>query len=172
MSTSDIGESLVGVYMRYSEGHPIVLYNSFLADQQGEVDVVAVKPDHPGSTREVFVCEVTTHIQGFNTRTSLRLRDKLARLREFAAVTFPDEQHRYQWWSPVVAKGATTTMFDELCGECGGEGLSREFAINEEYTRRIGELVDYARQNPSATSEPAYRMLQILTRLRGEKPAL
>jgi hypothetical protein len=63
-------------------------------------------------------------------------------------------------------------VFDELCGECGGEGLSREFAINEEYTRRIGELVDYARQNPSATSEPAYRMLQILTRLRGEKPAL
>jgi hypothetical protein len=171
MSSSDIGESLVGAYMRYIEGCPIVLYNSFLA-QQGEVDVVAVKPSQPGSRREVFLCEVTTHIQGLNTKTTLRLRDKLARLREFAAVTFPDEQHRYQWWSLVVAKSATTTMFDELCTESAGEGGSLEFVINEEYTRRIGKLVEYARQNPSATSEPAHRMLQILTRLRGEKPAL
>ncbi len=85
----------------------------------------AVKPSQTSSMREVFLCEVTTHIQGFNTKTTLRLRDKLARLREFAAVTFPDEQHRYQWWSPVVAKGATTTMFDELCSEWAGEGRSR-----------------------------------------------
>ncbi len=83
MSTSDIGESLVGAYMRYIEGCPIILYNSFLTDQQGEVDVVAVKPSRPGTKREVFLCEVTTHIQGFNTKTTLRLRDKLARLREF-----------------------------------------------------------------------------------------
>lgn len=172
MSSSDIGESLVGAYMRYIEGCPIVLYNSFLADQQGEVDVVAVKPQEPGRVREVFLCEVTTHIQGFNTKTTLRLRDKLARLREFASVTFPDEQHRYQWWSPVVAKGATTVMFDELCSEWRTKGRSLEFIVNEEYTRRTAVLIEYARQNPSATSEPAYRMLQILTRLRGEKPQL
>ena len=71
-----------------------------------------------------------------------------------------------------MAKGATTTMFDALCDEWAGEGRSLEFVINEEYTRRIGELFEYARKNPSATSEPAYRMLQILTRLRGEKPRL
>ncbi len=87
-------------------------------------------------------------------------------------MTFPDEQHRYQWWSPVVAEGATTTMFDELCSEWAGEGRSLEFVINEEYTRRIGELLEYARKKPSATSEPAYRMLQMLTRLRGDKPTL
>lgn len=127
--------------------------------------MVAVKPSQPGSTREVFLCEVTTHIQGFNRKTTLRLRDKLARLWEFAGVTFPDEQHRYQWRSPVVAKGATTTMFDELCGEWAGEGRALELVINEEYTRRISELVEYAWQKPSATGELAYRMLQILMRL-------
>ena len=76
MSTSDIGEGLVGAYMRYIEGCPIVLYNSFLADQQGEVDVVAVKPSHPGSAREVFLCEVTMPSLGrltgsIPTRTSV-----------------------------------------------------------------------------------------------------
>lgn len=172
MSTSDIGESLVGAYMRHIEGCPIVLYNSFLSDQQGEVDVVAVKPSKPGAARVIYLCEVTTHIQGFNTKTTLRLRDKLSRLHEFAQVTFPDEDHRFQWWSPVVAKGVTTAMFDDLCGEWAREGRSLEFVINDDYTRRIGKLIGDARGNPSATSEPAYRMLQILTRLRGERPRL
>src|SRR3954471_5023025 len=137
MSTSDIGESLVGAYMRYVEGCPIVLYNSFLSDQQGEVDVVAVKPGKSGEPREVFLCEVTTHIGGLNTTTVGRFRDKLARVREFAQVTFPDEQHRFQWWSPVVAVGKTTTLFDEVCAEWKKQGRSLEFVINAEYTRRI-----------------------------------
>src|SRR4051812_5764004 len=143
MSTSDIAESLVGAYMRYIEGCPIVLYNSFLTERQGEVDVVAVKPSQPDQPREVFLCEVTTHIQGFNTKTTLRVRDKLARLHEFAQVTFPDERHRFQWWTPVAAKGARTTMFDELCNEWAAEQRSLEFIINEEFTRRVGELVDH-----------------------------
>lgn len=109
-------------YMRYIEGCPIVFYNSFLADQQGEVDVVAVKPAQPGQPRVVYLCEVTTHIGGFNTKTTLRVDDKLARLREFANTTFPDEAHRFQWWSPVVANGATTTRFDGLCAAWTQEG--------------------------------------------------
>jgi hypothetical protein len=68
VASGDIGEGLVGSYMRYIEGCPIVLYNSFLSDQQGEVDVVAVKPAEPGEPREVFLCEVTTHIGGLNSQ--------------------------------------------------------------------------------------------------------
>jgi hypothetical protein len=44
--------------------------------------------------------------------------------------------------------------------------------INDEYTRRIAQLVEVARTSSSTTSEPAFRMLQILTRLRGHKPSL
>jgi hypothetical protein len=172
MSNMDIGESLVGAYMRYVEGCPIVLYNSFLTDQQGEVDVVAVKPGHAGAARAVYLCEVTTHIGGLNTKTKLKIRDKLARVREFAELTFPDDDYRFQWWSPVVNKGLTTVMFDELRDEWAGEDRSLEFVINEEYTRRIGELVEHARKNPSATAEDAYRMLQMLTRLKGNRPEL
>lgn len=65
----DIGESLVGAYRHYVDGCTIVLYNSFLTGQQGEVDVVAVKPGQAGAARAVYLCEVTTLITGLNTKT-------------------------------------------------------------------------------------------------------
>jgi hypothetical protein len=64
MSTGDMGESLVGAYMRHVEKCSIVIYNSFFADRQGEVDVVAVKPAETGGQRIVYICEVTTHTGG------------------------------------------------------------------------------------------------------------
>jgi len=67
-----------------------VLYNTFLDEQQGEVDVVAFKPQpQPGARREIFLYEVTTNTQGFNTRTTLRLAEKLERVREFADAASP-----------------------------------------------------------------------------------
>lgn len=172
MSTTDLGESLVGAYMRHVERCAIVLYNSFFADQQGEVDVVAVKPGGPGRARLVYLCEVTTHIDGMASNMVKKVPAKLARLREFAELTFPDEDHRYQWWSPYVNEGAITAGFEQLRAGLKAEGCSLEFVINAEYTRRIAQLVDHARTNTSTTNEPAYRMLQMLTHLRGERPTL
>lgn len=171
MSTADLGESLVGAYMRHVEKCSIVLYNSFFADQQGEVDVVAVKQE-PGQPRVVYLCEVTTHIGAMATNTVKKVPAKLRRLREFAEQTFPDEEHRFQWWSPYVNEGATTATFKQLCSEWNAEGHSLEFVINEDYTERIAALVDAARRKSATTNEPAFRMLQILTRLRGAKPQL
>ncbi len=172
MATADIGESLVGAYMRHVERCSIVLYNSFFAEQQGEVDVVAVKRGNPDEPRTVYLCEVTTHIGGMAAPTVARIPGKLGRLREFAKLTFPGDRHRFQWWSPYVPEGATTELFARLCAEWPAQEESLEFVINSDYTRRIVSLVDHARASPSATNEPAFRLLQILTRLRGEKPQL
>ncbi len=114
MSAADLGESLVGAYMRHVEQCSIVLYNSSFADQQGEVDVVAVKPQGPGDPRVVYLCEVTTHIGAMATNTVKKVPAKLGRLREFAAQTFPDEEHRFQWWSPYVNEGTATASFKQL----------------------------------------------------------
>lgn len=72
MSTVDVGESLVGAYMRYVERCSIVIYNSFFADRQGEVDVVAVKPGNPGEPRVVYLCEVRPTSWGWPPRRSAR----------------------------------------------------------------------------------------------------
>lgn len=169
----DIGESIAGAYMRYIRECEVVVYNTFLRDQQGEIDVVALKT---GSPREVWLCEVTTHIGGMlyvgsegGDGTISKLRDKLSRARAFAEVAFPGDHLHFEIWSPRVAKGKLTDAFDALKAEANSQGIDLGFVVNEDYTEKIRELADHAGKNPSATSEPAYRMLQVLTHLRGAK---
>jgi hypothetical protein len=61
-----------------------------------------------------------------------------------------------------------TKAFEELEKEFSDADFDVKFIINDLYSKRIQELVEHAGGNSSATSEPAYRLLQILTRLRGE----
>jgi len=167
----DIGESIVGAYMRYIRECEVVVYNTFLRDRQGEIDVVALKTGPP---REVWVCEVTTHIGGMlyvgsggSEGTVAKLRDKLERAREFAAVTFPRDTLHFEIWSPQVPKGKLTEAFEALKEEAIELEMDLGFVVNEDYTEKIRDLVNHARKHQSATSEPAYRMLQVLTHLRG-----
>lgn len=166
----DIGESLVGAYLRHIVGCGVVTYNSFFADRQGEVDVVGIKT---GTPRTIWLCEVTTHIQGMlitgrgERGQEAILREKLERLHAFAEATFPGDDYFYEWWSPRVAVGKLTDVIGEIEAEWEAAGRDLRFVINEEYTERIRKLKVDAARNSSTTNEPAYRMLQVLTRLRG-----
>ena len=166
----DIGESIVGAYIRYIRGCEVVVYNTFLRDRQGEIDVVALRTGPP---REVWVWEVTTHIGGMlypatggTDGTLSKLSAKVSRAKDFAATTFPGDRLHFEIWSPRVSKGKLTDAFDELKNEMAAEDVDLDFVINEDYTANLRCLADHARRNRSATSEPAYRMLQILTHLR------
>ena len=166
----DVGESLVGAYLRHVAECDVVTYNTYFADRQGEVDVVGIKN---GSPRTVWLCEVTTHIGGMQivrkgkNATSEVILSKLDRLHAFANTTFPDEHHHFQWWSPRVAVGALTAAMTAIENDWVGLGRELRFIINEEYTDCIRELMAHAATNSSTTNEPAYRLLQVLTRLRG-----
>ncbi len=170
----DIGESLVGAYLRHVVGCDVVTYNSFFADRQGEVDVVGIENGKP---RTIWLCEVTTHISGSGMLITSRgdrpqeviLREKLERLHAFAEATFPGDGYRYEWWSPRVAVGKLTNVMTEIEQEWEQAARDLRFVINETYTERIRQLLENARKNSSTTNEPAYRMLQVLTRLRGGK---
>jgi hypothetical protein len=166
---SDIGENLVGSYLRYVGGCEFVLYNSFLPSIQGEIDVIGLRLTEP---REVWFAEVTTHILGMQygpkkDSTIQKLRDKLERAKDFAQAMFPDDVHRYEVWSPVVAKGWLTEAMQAMEQEYSDARLDVHFVINEEFTKRVQALVDAARKDSRATSEPAYRLLQVLARLKG-----
>lgn len=164
----DIGESLVGAYLRHIVGCQVVVYNSFFANRQGEVDVVGLELGEP---RKVWLCEVTTHIGGMDLRRRERsaeqvIDSKLSRLRDFADATFPDDEHRFEWWTPRMATGLRDAMY-VVEQQWGDDGRDLAFVTDATYTERIRELADHARENPSTTNEPAYRLLQVLTRLRG-----
>lgn len=163
----DVGESLVGAYFRYVEGCEFVLFNTFLPGEQGEIDVIAIRL---GTPRAIHFAEVTTHIQGMaygrNNSTVDRVRAKLARARDFARLRFPDDVHHFSVWSPRVPEGAMTAAFETVAGEFAARGERLAFVVNREYGDRVQRLIDIAKRDTRATSDPAFRLLQILACVR------
>ena len=104
---------------------------------------------------------------GTYDRTLTKLDEKLRRARTFATTMFPEDRHYYEVWSPVVPVGKMTAQFTEMERRYNDDALDLHFVINDEYTARVQRLVDHAGRNSAATSEPAYRLLQVLTRLKG-----
>ena len=164
----DIGENLVGSYLRYVEGCTFVVANTHLNDEQGELDLLGIRF---GPQRQVIFCEVTTHIRGMQyggfDSTVKKVEEKIQRARSFAELTFPEDRPRFEIWSPVVPTGALTTRFAALEQTYSDADLDVRFVINDTYTARIQALIDHARGSTKATSDPAYRLLQVLTRLKG-----
>jgi hypothetical protein len=166
---ADVGESLVGSYLRYIVGCDIVAYNTHTPTVQGELDVIGIRTVAP---RTVWLCEVVTHLRGTlyaggYSGTIEKIRDKIGRARDFALATFDGDVHRYEIWSPIVPSGVAV-QFEALAAEFSTQELDVEFVINSRYTERVEQLVAHARSSTKATNEPAYRLLQILTHLRGE----
>lgn len=163
----DIGESLVGAYFRYVRGCEFVLFNTFLPGVQGEIDVIGIRLGEP---RDIYFAEVTTHIEGMtyggNARTVEKIKDKLTRAQAFAQERFPGDVHHYSVWSPRVPEGAMTNAFAVLAVEFSQRGERLSFVINREYGDHVQELIESARTNSSATSDPAFRLLQVLTRVK------
>ena len=166
----EIGESLVGSYLRLIKGCEIVTYNQRLSkepNEMGETDVLAIDLD----TKTVYLCEVVTHILGMlygsgNEATLSRVRRKFQRLTEYGRRAFPTHERIYMLWSPYVPVGKVTTGLQELIDDLAEAGDSLELQINQEYTRRVGELQERARLDTKNYGEPFFRALQIIEHLR------
>jgi Holliday junction resolvase-like predicted endonuclease len=163
----DIGESLVGAYLRYVEGCEFVLFNTFLPGIQGEIDVIGIRFGEP---RDIFFAEVTTHLGGMtyggNKSTVDKVRAKLVRSQAFAAERFPSDRHHFSVWSPRVPEGAMTGEFSAMASEFEARGERLSFVINRDYGDSVQKLIEVARTDSRATSDPAYRLLQVLARVR------
>lgn len=155
----ELGESLVAAYLRHVRRCDVILSNVHLSGTQGELDVVGLEREAP---QRVWLCEVTTHIRGMNNPSrrpaARRVAEKVERARAFADDVFPKAEHHFEVWSPRVRPGILKELRD----------LDVELIVNDEYTRRIQELIDVARGNPSTTGEAAFRFLQILTHVQGQ----
>ncbi len=163
----DIGESLVGAYLRYVEECDFVVYGT-QTEAQGEIDVVGFQLE----ARKVWLCEVATHLDGLlyggsgNAGTLAKVRQKVERSILFAERMFPDQERRFEWWSPRAGP-ALLHGFEEIEEELSSETTELGFIVNERYTNRVGRLVELSRAGTKATPESFFRALQILTHLRG-----
>ena len=152
---AEIGETLVAAWYQYIDNCDLVVEGVRLPGQ-GELDVLAV------AGRRVVAAEVATHIlnlgYGGYDSTVRRVTEKSARAAAFLQANFPEHERRVAFWSPRVPSGLTQqlTLVADL-----------ELVINDEYSWRLQDLIGRARSDAAATSNSAYRLLQILTHAKG-----
>lgn len=152
---TEIGEQLVAAWYQYIAGMTLVV-ESVRLEEQGELDVLAVD-----GTR-VIGAEVATHVLDLNyggyERTAVRVEAKVQRAHAFLERAFPTLERSVTFWAPRVPPGLASRL----------AAIPRvEPVVNDEYTRRVQELVDHARRNTAQTSNDAFRLLQVLTHVRG-----
>lgn len=161
----DIGESLVGSYLRYIENCDFVHYETY-DEGQGELDVLGMRiPD-----KRVWLCEVAIHLDGLEYGKGYegsrdKVQQKIDRAEVLAQRLFSEQQATYEFWTPRVPKGLAA-MLTELEQSYTARGLDVSMVMNERFTDRINVLRERAARNMKATAEPAYRLLQILAHLR------
>jgi hypothetical protein len=189
MIQAQIGELIVGAYLRVINDCELVSYNqrSKEAGRQMELDVLGVKSTNGEQT--VYACEVVTHIRGSlysgspdeegwwskyggeSYQHSLeRIFHKFEEDYELVTGVFDDaEEYRFQFWSPYVSEGYLTDGLEEMTQQFESDyDESIELVINGEYNNRVSELRERASETKKSFDEPAFRFFQILEHMREE----
>lgn len=161
---TDIGEYVVGAYLKLIERCDVIDYNvrPTGGGMRGleEFDVVGFN----FTTNSVYLCEVATHLGGLlygdgNDDTVTAITKKFERQKQYAKDYLGQfDGHRYMFWSPNVPVGAVTEQLEALA--------TLELIINGEYKRRVGELRELAAKQTQDMQNPFFRALQILEHLR------
>lgn len=161
----EIGESLVGAYLRQVQGCHTIAFNQYLPGKQGEIDVIGLKREGDSGEQRVWLVEVAVHLDNLNyggpDATVAKVRAKLETAREYAASTYRDHEVSIEFWSPRVPSGIAERL---------GEFEGVELVINEEFTRRVNVLAGLAAATTKQFGDDAFRFLQLLTHLRGSGP--
>ncbi len=171
----DIGEEIVGAWLRVIADCDFVQYNVPTRKKQGEVDVIGLNL----RTQTVYICEVATHTQGLEyTKNGIKstvetLEKKFIADVEYAKDYLADFTQKFMFWSPIVrlpikheAKQNTFLDIAQVQKTIHDRyGIAIEMVINENYLNRINQLKTKANEETSASEYPVFRMLQIINSL-------
>jgi len=188
MIQPQIGEQLVGAYLRIVDDCDLVSYNqrSKEAGQQMELDVLGVGTVNGNQT--VYGCEVVTHIDGLHYNGTPDTDEWAAYGNEDYQYTLQHLQEKFkqdytlltnvfdradtftlQFWSPVVPQGYLTDGLAELQRRFEADhNVAIDLVINGEYADRVKHLRQEASATQKSYDEPAFRFLQILEHLRDD----
>lgn len=182
----------MGAYHRIANGCELVSYNQRSREQgnQFEMDVLAINSEE--NHQKVYACEVITHVNGMlyvgnpstdrwedfgneNYQWTLeRIWKKFQADFDYVTDIFDSaDEYVFQLWSPVVPNGHRTNglevlgpeLEEDLSSQCGS-ALSVELYYNSSYTEKVSELRRKAREDAGPSGNMAFRMLQILEKLR------
>lgn len=159
-----MGDYLVGAYLQLIKGCDFINYNVRYPEKGikglAEFDVVGINFEK----KTVYLCEVITHIRGTlykNYETTFqKIKEKYNRQKEYAKIYLSMFfNKKFMLWAPIVPKGLMKQL-ETL------EGL--ELIVNEKFTDRVNELIKEAKRETKDFGNPFFRVLQILTHLRGK----
>jgi hypothetical protein len=158
----DIGESLVGAYMRHKRNCHTIAFNQFTPGKQGEIDVIGISGNV--SDQKVWIAEVAIHLDGLNygtyAETVNKIGAKISTAIEYSREIYRNDQPVVEFWAPTVARG--------LVERLAIPGV--EFVVNDAFTERVNELAAIAATSTKQYGDASFRFLQLLTHLRGPAP--
>jgi hypothetical protein len=173
----NIGETLVGDYLKAILGCDFVEFNLYTPDVQGEIDVVGINAEK----KELFICEVAIHLETglmyVNPKSKItdnvdRFVKKFTKDIEYANKYFPEYKKRFMLWSPIVknqksgAKFNQTKDIEEIIRILLEKfNIKIEVFCNHNYRKCIDELREYALNESKELKSPVLRLLQIEAKL-------
>lgn len=171
----NLGERLVGDYLRYVKECDFIDYNIYTTHTQGEIDVLGVKL----STPQAYICEVAVMLAtGIKYKkagrdTSEILADKFVRAIEYGehALRGYGYSTTYMLWSPVVRPNQMKDVNKAKEQVLSRTGKTVELIINQDYLKAIEELRKKAREADKDLKSPLMRFLQIEENLRRRYPS-
>lgn len=155
----EVGEEVVGTWLRYCAKCDFVDYNVSVRDGQGEIDVVGINLPE----RRAYVCEVATHTSGLGYKdVEGTLVGKFERAITYTTKYLTGFAPTYMFWSPLVRTGAQTRAVDEA-SKVLVEKYRVELSLitNADYFLKLSELRAVAAEATASSPHTVFRLLQI-----------
>lgn len=156
---TDIGEYFVGAYLEHIKNCDVVIYNvkdhsktGLIA--QNEVDVLGLSL----STKRAYLCEVKTHITGFNptgrTNRVQLISNQFLAMQNYSTTKLGGFESEFMFWAPKVTHKS-------LLVEISKNYNTSNIVINTQYKSAVEELIKFAAKHTSNFENPFLRTLQI-----------
>lgn len=174
----NIGETLVGDYLKVKYECDFVAFNVYTADPIGEIDVVGIN----SKKKEIYICEVATHLvtglRYVNPKEKTsdnvgRFVKKFSKNIKYANDHFRDYKKHYMLWSPIVKDPKTGTKSNQTSDIAEIEAeLSKQFQVNidvisnDKYSKCLTVLREYASKQTKELKSPVLRLFQIEEKLK------
>jgi hypothetical protein len=173
---TNVGEELVADYLKFVIGCEFVSTNVSPPEVQGEIDVVGMHLKE----KRLFVCEVATHLTTGLRYTTNKTPDNVDRFIkkfskdiEYARKYFPEYEHTFMLWSPIVRDSKATAKHNQI-GDIAKirkqimkqYHVELETVINEVYLQCLEELKEIAAKETEALASNVMRLFQIESKLR------
>jgi hypothetical protein len=157
---ADIGEYFVGAYLEHIKNCDLVVYNvkdhsSTGLIAQNEIDVLGIS----FSTKTAYLCEVKTHITGFNptgrTNRVQLINNQYNAMNNYASTKLKGFKCEIMFWAPKVTHAS-------LLAEIAKHYKTPNIIINKQYKSALDELTKFASKSTSNFENPFLRTLQIV----------